>query len=89
MATKLNPTAIVDASITTEKIAEGAVYNSKIADEAITIDKLSLDLEAMVSNNVKTVKQNLTAEQKAQARKNIDVDYLTEDEVANLWGITN
>ena len=41
-----------------------------------------------VNDNVKTVEQTLTAEQKAQARKNIDVDYLTEDEVANLWDTT-
>lgn len=32
--------------------------------------------------------QNLSNAQKAQARKNIDVDYLTEDEVANLWDTT-
>lgn len=33
--------------------------------------------------------QNLSNAQKAQARKNIDVDFLTEDEVANLWATTN
>ena len=79
---------IADGAVTTPKIADGAVTNDKICSESITIDKLELDLEAMVSDNVKYRKQNLTAEQKAQARKNIDVDYLTEDEVANLWDTT-
>lgn len=79
---------IVDGAVTNDKIADGAVTNNKICPEAITIDKLELDLEAMVSDNVKTVEQTLTAEQKAKARKNIDVDYLTEDEVANLWDTT-
>ena len=78
---------IHDGAITNDKIGEGAVTNDKILSEAITIDKLGLDLEAMVRDNVKYRKQNLTIEQKAQARKNIDVDYLTEDEVANLWDI--
>lgn len=78
---------IATGAVTTPKIADGAVTNDKICPEAITIDKLELDLEAMVSDNVKYRKQNLTIEQKAQARKNIDVDYLTEDEVANLWDI--
>lgn len=45
-------------------------------------------VDGKVSNTVQTTAQTLTAEQKAQARKNIDVDYLTEDEVANLWGTT-
>ena len=80
---------IADGAVTTPKIADGAVTNDKICSESITIDKLELDLEAMVSDNVKYRKQNLTTEQKAQARKNIDVDYLTEDEVANLWDTTN
>ena len=79
---------IHDGAITNDKIGDGAVTNGKILSEAITIDKLELDLEAMVSDNVKYRKQNLTIEQKAQARKNIDVDYLTEDEVANLWDTT-
>lgn len=68
--------------------ADGSVTTSRIADGAVSIDKLNTDLQAKVNNNVKTVKQTLTAEQKAQARKNIDVDYLTEDEVANLWDTT-
>lgn len=79
---------IADGAVTNDKIGDGAVTNDKISPEAITIDKLELDLEAMVSDNVKYRKQNLTIEQKAQARKNIDVDYLTEDEVANLWDTT-
>lgn len=79
---------IADGAVTNDKIGDGAVTNDKICSEAITIDKLELDLEAMVSDNVKYRKQNLTIEQKAQARKNIDVDYLTEDEVANLWDTT-
>ena len=78
---------IADGAVTNDKIGYGAVTNHKICSESITIDKLELDLEAMVSDNVKYRKQNLTIEQKAQARKNIDVDYLTEDEVANLWDI--
>ena len=77
-----------DGAVGNDNIASGAVTNDKICSEAITIDKLELDLEAMVSDNVKYRKQNLTIEQKAQARKNIDVDYLTEDEVANLWDTT-
>lgn len=90
---------IADRAVTSDKIADGAVGNDKIADGAITnakiragavsIDKLNTDLQSKVNDNVKTVEQTLTAEQKAQARKNIDVDYLTEDEVANLWGTTN
>lgn len=79
---------IGDGAVGNDNIADGAVTNDKICPEAITIDKLELDLEAMVSDNVKYRKQNLTIEQKAQARKNIDVDYLTEDEVANLWDTT-
>lgn len=79
---------IADYAVIGKKIASGAITNDKIAPEAITIDKLELDLEAMVTDNVKYRKQNLTTEQKAQARKNIDVDYLTEDEVANLWDTT-
>lgn len=80
---------IADRAVTYDKIGDGAITNDKISSESITIDKLGLDLEAMVSDNVKYRKQNLTIEQKAQARKNIDVDYLTEDEVANLWDTTN
>lgn len=78
-----------DGSVTTSRIADGAVTTPKIAAGAVSIDKLNTDLQAKVNDNVKTVAQNLTAEQKAQARKNIDVDYLTEDEVANLWDTTN
>ena len=77
-----------DGSVTTSRIADGAVTTPKIAAGAVSIDKLNTDLQAKVNDNVKTVAQNLTAEQKAQARKNIDVDYLTEDEVANLWDTT-
>lgn len=80
---------IASGAITNDKIGDDAVTNDKISPEAITIDKLELDLEAMVSDNVKYRKQILTDAQKAQARKNIDVDYLTEDEVANLWDTTN
>lgn len=87
--TAVTPDKIADYAVIGEKIASGAITNDKIFSEAITIDKLELDLEAMVSDNVKYRKQNLTIEQKAQARKNIDVDYLTEDEVANLWDTTN
>ena len=79
---------IADGAVTNDKIGDGVVTHEKISSEAITIDKLELNLEAMVSDNVKYRKQNLTMEQKAQARKNIDVDYLTEDEVANLWDTT-
>lgn len=77
-----------DGSVTTSRIADGAVTTPKIAAGAVSIDKLNTDLQAKVNDNVKTVAQNLTMEQKAQARKNIDVDYLTEDEVANLWDTT-
>ena len=77
-----------DGSVTTSRIADKAVTTDKIAAGAVSIDKLNTDLQAKVNDNVKTVAQNLTIEQKAQARKNIDVDYLTEDEVANLWDTT-
>lgn len=79
---------IADYAVIGEKIASGAITNDKIRAGAVSIDKLNTDLQAKVNDNVKTVVQNLTAEQKAQARKNIDVDYLTEDEVANLWDTT-
>lgn len=84
----INALSSEDGAVGNDNIADGAVTNDKICPEAITIDKLELDLEAMVSDNVKYIKQNLTIEQKAQARKNIDVDYLTEDEVTNLWDTT-
>ena len=80
---------IADYAVIGKKIASGAITNDKIAVGSVSIDKLNTDLQAKVNDNVKTVAQNLTAEQKAQARKNIDVDYLTEDEVANLWDTTN
>ena len=67
------------------KKAAGEVKTANLADNAVTENKLNDDLRSKVNDNVKTVAQNLTIEQKAQARKNIDVDYLTEDEVANLW----
>lgn len=79
---------IADGAVTTPKIASGAITNDKIRAGAVSADKLNTDLQAKVNDNVKTVEQTLTAEQKAQARKNIDVDYLTEDEVANLWDTT-
>lgn len=69
------------------KKAAGEVKTANLVDKAVTENKLNDDLQSKVNDNVKTVEQNLTAEQKAQARKNIDVDYLTEDEVANLWDI--
>ena len=79
---------IADYAVIGKKIASGAITNDKISAGAVSIDKLNTDLQAKVNDNVKTVKQTLTTEQKAQARKNIDVDYLTEDEVANLWDTT-
>lgn len=79
---------IADYAVIGKKIASGAITNAKIRAGAVSIDKLNTDLQSKVNDNVKTVEQTLTAEQKAQARKNIDVDYLTEDEVANLWGTT-
>lgn len=80
---------IADRAVTSDKIGDGAITNDKISAGAVSADKLNTDLQAKVNDNVKTVEQTLTAEQKAQARKNIDVDYLTEDEVANLWDITD
>lgn len=79
---------IADGAVTTPKIASGAITNDKIMAGAVSADKLNTDLQSKVNDNVKTVEQTLTAEQKAKARKNIDVDYLTEDEVANLWDTT-
>lgn len=79
---------IADGAVTTPKIASGAITNDKIRAGAVSADKLNTDLQSKVNDNVKTVEQTLTAEQKAQARKNIDVDYLTEDEVSNLWDTT-
>lgn len=80
---------IADGAVTTPKIADAAVTSDKIGAGAVSADKLNTDLQAKVNDNVKYVEQTLTAAQKAQARKNIDVDYLTEDEVANLWDTTN
>lgn len=76
---------IADYAVIGKKIASGAITNDKISAGAVSADKLNTDLQSKVNDNVKTVEQTLTAEQKAKARKNIDVDYLTEDEVANLW----
>ena len=58
--------------------------------EGINVHKLLFQGDAwsetvIYGDNVRYNNQTLTAAQKAQARKNIDVDYLTEDEVANLW----
>ena len=78
---------IADTAVTSDKIASGAITNDKISAGAVSIDKLNTDLQSKVNDNVKFVEQTLTAGQKAQARKNIDVDYLTEDEVSNLWDI--
>lgn len=80
---------IAGYAVTGKKIASGAITNDKIRAGAVSADKLNTDLKSKVNDNVKTVEQTLTAEQKARARKNIDVDYLTEDEVANLWDTTN
>lgn len=80
---------IADRAVTSDKISDGAITNDKISAGAVSADKLNTDLQAKVNDNVKFVEQTLTAAQKAQARKNIDVDYLTEDEVANLWDTTN
>lgn len=80
---------IANYAVIGKKIASGAITNDKIRAGAVSADKLNTDLQSKVNDNVKTVEQTLTAEQKAQARKNIDVDYLTEDEVANLWDTTN
>lgn len=79
---------IADYAVIGKKIASGAITNDKISAGAVSIDKLNTDLQSKVNDNVKFVEQTLTAGQKAQARKNIDVDYLTEDEVANLWDTT-
>lgn len=79
---------ITDAEETYLKKAAGEVKTANLADKAVTENKLNDDLRSKVNDNVKTVEQTLTAEQKARARKNIDVDYLTEDEVANLWDTT-
>lgn len=62
--------------------------------EGINVHKLLFQGDAwsetvIYGDNVRYNNQTLTATQKAQARKNIDVDYLTEDEVANLWDTTN
>lgn len=79
---------IKDYAVIGKKISSGAITNNKIRAGAVSIDKLNTDLQSKVNDNVKYVEQNLTDAQKAQARKNIDVDYLTEDEVANLWDTT-
>lgn len=79
---------IADYAVIGKKISSGAITNDKIRAGAVSADKLNTDLQSKVNDNVKTVEQTLTAEQKAKARKNIDVDYLTEDEVANLWDTT-
>lgn len=80
---------IADYAVIGKKISSGAITNDRIRAHAVSADKLNTDLQAKVNDNVKYREQNLTTEQKAQARKNIDVDYLTEDEVANLWDTTD
>lgn len=62
---------IADGAVTTPKIASGAITNDNIRAGAVSADKLNTDLQAKVNDNVKIVEQTLTAEQKAQARKNI------------------
>lgn len=70
-------------------------YNPVIVaylSEGINVHKMLFQGDAwsetvIYGDNVRYNKQTLTAAQKAQARKNIDVDYLTEDEVSNLWDI--
>lgn len=79
---------IADYAVIGKKIASGAITNDKIRAGGVSIDKLNTDLQSKVNDNVKFVEQTLTDAQKAQARKNIGVDYLTEDEVANIWDTT-
>lgn len=75
---------IADRAVTSDKIGDGAITNDKISAGAVSADKLNTDLQAKVNDNVKYVEQTLTDAQKAQARKNIDVDVYYSDGVAGL-----
>lgn len=55
----------------------------------INHDWTTLSAENIANYGLSYKEQNLSNAQKAQARKNIDVDFLTEDEVANLWATNN
>lgn len=71
------------------KKAAGEVKTANLADKAVTENKLNDDLRSKVNDNVKTVEQTLTAEQKAQARKNINIpDYETFDDITKLSNLT-
>lgn len=68
------------------KKAAGEVKTANLADKAVTENKLNDDLRSKVNDNVKTITQTLTDTQKAQARQNLDVLEVTQQDIDNLPG---
>lgn len=68
------------------KKTAGEVKTANLADNAVTENKLNDDLRSKVNDNVKTITQTLTDTQKAQARQNIDVLEVTQQDIDNLPG---
>ncbi len=64
---------IADGAVTTGKIKDGSIDTSKIMPKAITEFRLGDSVVSKLNDNVKTTKQNLTAAEKTQARKNLDI----------------
>lgn len=68
------------------KKTAGEVKTANLADKAVTENKLNDDLRSKVNDNVKTITQTLTDTQKAQARQNLDVLEVTQQDIDNLPG---
>lgn len=68
------------------KKAAGEVKTANLVDKAVTENKLNDDLRSKVNDNVKTITQTLTDTQKDQARQNIDVLEITQQDIDNLPG---
>lgn len=76
---------IKDGAVISIKIADNTVTSMKIDDGAVIESKLSDNLIYKVNNNVKTIAQTLTDDQKAQARKNIAIpSYVAFDSARQL-----
>ena len=61
-------------------------YSNKDSKGYVPENKLNDDLRSKVNDNVKTITQTLTDTQKAQARQNIDVLEVTQQDIDNLPG---
>lgn len=68
------------------KKTAGEVKTANLADKAVIENKLNDELRSKVNDNVKTITQTLTDTQKAQARQNIDVLEVTQQDIDNLPG---